>query len=216
MSSSVTDTLLAQFSDYHPRRYNKRHILIYGGDVVSHVYYLEEGKVKQYAISRTGDELVLNIFKPGSFFPMSHAINRSPATYFFEAETDITVRQLPAEAVVEFVRNNPEVQFDLLRRVYMGTEGLLGRLEQLMSGNAGSRLIYELILEANRFSTKHEDGSCVIELSEKDLGARAGLSRETVNREIHKLKAANLITIQRSTIHIPSLQALKKHLDANL
>lgn len=79
-----------------------------------------------------------------------------------------------------------------------------------MTSSAKERLVYELILECRRFGIGDKDNSSTITLSEKDLGARAGLSRETVNREIHKLKIAELIVVQRNTIHVPNVHALEK------
>lgn len=212
MNSEVSDKIQQHFSQYRSRRYKKGHILIYAGDAVEHIYQLDSGVVKQYDISYRGDEVVLNMFKSPAFFPMSHVINKTLAKYIFEAETDIEVRQAPAGECLDFLKKNPDVLYDLLSRVYAGAEGLLGRMAHLMTSNAKSRLMYELILEARRFGVPQADGSCILTLTEKDLGSRAGLSRETVNRELHKLKAEQLITISRSSIHIPDMIALEKSL----
>jgi CRP-like cAMP-binding protein len=210
MDSDITAKIEAFFASYNTRHYKKGHILIYTGDEVPYVYHLLAGNVKQYAISYRGDEAVLNIFKPPAFFPMSHVINKTSAKYIFEAETDIAVRQAPADMVIDFLQHNADVLYDLLRRVYAGSEGLLGRMERLMTSTAKERMAYELVLECRRFGISDKDSSCTIVLSEKNLGARAGLSRETVNREIHKLKVAELIVVQRNTIHVPNVHALEK------
>lgn len=216
MANDVSAKIEAFFADYNTRHYKKGHILIYTGDDVPYVYHLLAGNVKQYAISYRGDEAVLNIFKPPAYFPMAHVINNTPAKYIFEADTDIEVRQAPGPAVVEFLHENPDVVYDLLSRVYMGSEGLLGRMERLMTSSAKERLTYELILECRRFGTTDKAGGVSVSVSEKDLGARAGLSRETVNREIHKLKAEGLIAVRRSTIHIPDMHALEKTIGENI
>lgn len=143
---------------------------------------------------------------------MSLAINKVSNPYIYEAETDIEIRQAPANEVVAFIKSNPDVLFDLLARVYRGVDGLLGRMSHLMASSAKSRLIYELILEGRRFGTIQADGSCVLNINEKDLGARAGLSRETVSREMNKLKADELIDIRNKAIHIKKLEALEKKL----
>ena len=41
--------------------------------------------------------------------------------------------------------------YDGLSRLYTGMEGLLGRIVQLMSGGARSRLLYELAVKCRRF-----------------------------------------------------------------
>ncbi len=211
-SADVSKKVEEFFSRHHPRSFSKGQVLLLGGDKVEHVYYLLSGRVKQYDITYRGEEIILNLFKPGTFFPMSLAINGGTTQHIFEADTDIEIYQVPTQEAVDFIRNNADVMFDLLSRVYKGTDGILGRMVYLMSGSARSRLLYELITEAQRFSSKNVDGSYRLDISEKDLGARAGLSRETVSREINKLKKLKIIDIDNKGILIPHLDALQKKL----
>src|SRR5690606_27766063 len=135
-----------------------------------------------------GEEIVLNLFKPGAFFPMSHALNGGVSPYIFEAAEDVELKMCPSDQVVTFVREHPDILLDLLSRVYRGTDALLGRIVQLVDGSARTRLLYELIIAAKRFGITEDEEAYVLDISEKDLAARAGLSRETVSREIGKLK----------------------------
>jgi len=216
MTEDVSTKIDSFFSDYRLRKYAKGQVLILNGDDAIFVYQLVSGKVKEYEVTYRGDEIILNVFKPPAFFPMSLAINKTVNQYIYEAESAIEVRQAPAEAVVEFIKANPDVLFDLLSRVYRGIDGLLGRIVHLMSGSAQSRLLYELVLEYRRFGTTSEDGSCQIKLNESDLAARAGLSRETVSREMKKLNQVGLLEITRSTIVIPNLARLENKLVGEL
>src|SRR5688572_19301178 len=121
MNPVVAEKIENFFSGYPRRHYRKGQILIHAHDEPTHVFHLLEGKVKQYDISYRGDEVVLNQFKPPAFFPMAHAINRTPNVYFYEAETDVELQQAPSNDAVNFVKNNPDVLYDLLSRVYRGT-----------------------------------------------------------------------------------------------
>ncbi|HSX32616.1 MAG TPA: Crp/Fnr family transcriptional regulator, partial [Candidatus Saccharimonadales bacterium] len=151
-----------------------------------------------------------------AFFPMSLAINQTPNPYVYEAETDTELHQVPASEAVAFLKNNPDVLFDLLSRLYKGVDGMLGRIVHLMAGSAKSRLLYELLIESRRFGSRQPDGSCRLAIKEAELAARAGLSRETVSREIQKLVADDLITISRSGILVRDIGALEKKLGTEL
>lgn len=212
MTPSVTDKVENFFSQYRLRRFSKGQILILNGDQTDYIYQLIKGKVKQYDVTYRGDEIILNVFKPPAFFPMSLAINDTKNPYIYEAETDIELRQAPIDKTVLFIKSNPDVLYDLLSRVYKGVDGLLGRMTYLMASSAKSRLIYELIIEARRFGKMNNHGGCIITISEKDLGARAGLSRETVSREFSKLNNENLISSHGSEITLKSISALEKKL----
>ena len=207
MTTAVQEKIVGFFSAYPLKHGDAGQTLISPHEEPAGIFFLLEGRVKQYDISARGDEVVLNVFKPPAFFPMSYAINRSPNVYFYQAETPVDFRQAPHDAVVKFVKDNPDVLFDLLGRVYQGLDGILGRLAHLMGGSARSRVLYELLIESRRFGTPRGKGVAIY-LNESDLAARAGLARETVSREIHKLKDEGLISIIKNEIWINDIDRL--------
>lgn len=209
MPQTVSAKIEDFFAAYRTRTYPKGQILMLNGEDTGSVYHLLEGQVKVYDVTYRGDEVILNIFKPPAFFPMSIAINQTANPYVYEAETDVVIRQAPAEAAVMFIKDNPDVMYDLLKRLYSGVDGLLQRMSLLMGGSAKSRLLYELILEARRFGESSDDGTSLLAVSEKTLGARAGLSRETVSREVQKLKRDDLIEVRANGILVKDMQALE-------
>ena len=191
------------------RKFKEGQILVHAGDDPECIFNLVSGKIKQYDLTYRGDEVVLNLFKPPAFFPMSFAINKTHNEYFFEADSDVELRKAPFDEVIEFIQANPDVLYDLLGRVYRGSDGLLRRMAHLMSSTAKSRVLYELIIECRRFGKETEHGYG-IDLNESDIGARAGLSRETVNREMSKLKVEGLIDISHKQIIVPSLEKIEQ------
>lgn len=195
------------FARYPKKVFAEKQILIHANHDPETIFYLVSGTVSQYDISYRGDEVVVNMFKPGAFFPMIWAITKKPNQYFFGAATDIEVRVAPCQEVLTFLQDNPDVTYDLLARLYIGVDGLLGRMSHLMAGSARSRLLYELVITAKRFGTMHPDGSCSIAITESDLAARAGLSRETVSRELQKMVHAGMLTTSRAGITIADLTA---------
>jgi CRP-like cAMP-binding protein len=210
MDETLLEKIDVFFSKYKYQKYKKGEILIRAEDSPQGVFYLKAGNVKQYTISRKGDELAINIFKPSSFFPMSWAINETANVYFFEAMTDAEVYLAPKEETVKFIQNNPDVLFDLMKRVYKGVDGILTRMTYLMGGNAYGRLITELLIYAKRFGKGKNEVE--ITISEKDLAAQSGMTRETVSREMKILKDKGIITLTNSKLTIKSLQKLEYEL----
>lgn len=200
------------FSQYRLRHYAKGQVLILNGDETDYVYHLVKGRVKEYDVTYRGDEIILNVFQPPAFFPMSLAINKAPNPYIYEAETGIDIRQAPADEAVQFIKNNPDVMFDLLKRLYRGTDGLLARMTHLMAGSAKARLMFEILLACRRHGVAKADGSCTISLNESDLAARAGLSRETVSREMHKLHTEKFLKLAGGKITIHNIRAFENKL----
>ncbi len=216
MNRSAPDTVAAFFAAYPLRTFSKRQLVIDAQETPTHIYYIIEGRVSQYDITPAGNEVVINIFKPGAFFPMSSAIHSAPSMYFFEASDHLTARQAPAADVIAFLKDNPDVLFDLLSRVYRGMDGVLRRMAHLMGSNAQSRLTFEVLNAAYRFGEQQTDGSIRIPLKEGDLGRHAGLTRETVSRCLRKLKAAGLVEVGSSGIRIKNVPELEVTLGTSL
>ena len=199
------------FSQYKLQKYRKGDILVRADDDPPGIFYLKEGVVKRYSISQNGEELVLNIFRPISFFPMSWAINGTSSPHYYEAMTAVEVWRAPKDDVDKFVRANPDVMYDLLSRIYRGLEGYMMRIEYLMAGNAQARLLTELLIYAKRFGEKQSDKTIIkLKLTEKDLASQTGIARETVSREIQKLKQLGLIAFKNNQVTIEDMKGMEQ------
>ena len=216
MTSDVAQKINDFFASYRLQYFKKRHILIYAGNEPPGIFYLISGQVREYDISDSGDEIVVNIFKPPAFFPMSWAINKTPNQYFFETTSPVSLKQAPADEALAFLKTNLDVVFDLLSRLYSGTDGILRRMAHLMGGSAYSRVLFELIIECRRFGKRQLSGTYIIDLHERELADRMGLSRESVSREIAKIKKLGLIEVSRKGLLIKNLTKLDKELGGGL
>ena len=205
----ITQRTTDFFTQYPIRTFDKRQLLIQAESEIEHVFYMVEGRVSQYDITPSGNEVAVNVFKPGAFFPMSSAINNTPNHYFFEASVKTVVHAVPVADAVQFLKDNPDILFDLLARVYRGVDGILRRMAHLMGGDAKTRLLFELLNAAYRFGEPQKDGSVIVALKEGDLARHSGLARETVNRNIQALKAAGLLTITHNGITVNDLEKLE-------
>lgn len=217
MNKHILDKLNAHFSNGETRHHPKGKILTFANQEPECITFLLDGIVEQYDITPEGNKITVNIFKPPAFFPMSWAINKTPNTYFFAALTDLTVKQADTESTVKFLQNNPDVTFDLLCRVYKGTDALLKRLVLAASGIASSRLIFELLIEAYRFGkdVTTDQNQKIVKVRQSNLAARSGLARETVSRELHKLENEQLITRTKEGILL-NIDQLEKRLELTI
>lgn len=204
------------FAAYPKIEFAKGQIVVHAGEEPEGVLYLVEGRVNQYDIAANGNEVVVNVFKPPAFFPMSWAINRTPNQYFLKAATRVVAHRAPADEAVAFLRREPEVAFDLLSRVYRGTDGLLRRMAHIMGGDARSRLIFEIVTAAYRFSQDDPDDAWRIPLREGELATQTGLTRETVNRVIRDLKAEGLVQVTAAKLVVPDIARLQDELGTEL
>jgi len=214
MKTSVHIATESFFSRYPKKHLKKGVVLLFPDEEIKNVHYIINGKIRQYAIDNRGNENVVNVFQSPAFFPVMSALHPLMHNrYFFEAATDVDLFVAPASDTVTLLRSQPYVMLDLLTRLYSGVEGMQRRMLLLMSGSAKDRTIFELVIESRRFGTQRDDGSFLIHISEGELARRAGLTRETTNRELSKLKQRGLIAITNQTITIKNVPTLERLLD---
>jgi CRP-like cAMP-binding protein len=215
MNQLILDKLNEYFNEQKVLEYRKGQIITHAHEEPDGVSFLVEGIVEQYDITPEGNRITVNIFKPTAFFPMSWAINNTPNGYFYAALSDVTLRRADANKTVAFLQANPDIMFDLLSRVYKGTDALLQRLVVTASGIAANRLVFELLIEAYRFGEEIDDSKWLITTKQFTLAARSGLARETVSRELHKLEKENLISLKKHGTEL-DIKKLEKRLEITI
>jgi len=81
-NSEIEAKVAACFTKYPQRTCPKGQILVFADESPDHIFYIVKGRVRKYDITYRGDEVIVNIFKQPSFFPMSWAVNRTQNNYF--------------------------------------------------------------------------------------------------------------------------------------
>jgi CRP/FNR family transcriptional regulator, cyclic AMP receptor protein len=192
--------------------YKKEQIIIEPGVEPAGVFYLKAGYVRLFLISKDGKELTFNIYKPGMFFPMIWAITDSPNIYFLECLTDVEVLKAPKEKVAEFLKENPEVLFDLTKRILSGLEGMTKLMDVLLSKNAYNQVCAVILMLARRFSSNLMDHQLTIDvpLTHRLIGTLAGLSREATSRELEKLEKEKIIDQSDHKIVVKDVKKLEE------
>jgi len=176
-----------------------------------YVYYIEKGFVRVYSISDRGTEQTVNIYGPGTFFPMVVALNDLPNYLNYEAFHNLAVRRAPKEEAVNFINNNLEVLLVLARRLGMCLFRVTIILEIQRSKTAYEKVVKLILMLAKNFGTKHDDGKITIRIpfTHRDLANLLGLTRETVSRAMEQIVREKCIVRKEKLIKIVSLPQLR-------
>lgn len=213
MKKSLQNNLHSFFTQYQILTFKKGAIIIRAEDKPPGVFYVKTGYIKLYFLIAEGREIILNIFKPESFFPMTWALADIPNSYYFQSMTEVTVYRAPKEKVVEFITKNPEVLLDLTTRILVGLGGLLTDIGYFFSGNAYRRVLAAITLSAKRFGQKNKKGVVItLPLTHQDIANLSGLTRETVSVEMAKLGKKKITSYENHCLVISDLEGLEKEL----
>jgi CRP/FNR family transcriptional regulator len=213
MNTDIITTLETFFSKYPSKTFKKGDVIISADEQPAGIYYVREGIIRRYYLSEEGTEVTLNLYKPHSFLPMSWVVSDIPNKHWYEALTPVKTWCAPNDAVKVFIKNEPEVVYDLLRRMYIGMDGLWDHMESLSAGNATTKLISTIVVLAKRFGKTTPEGLEIsIPLSESELASLAGMSRETASRELKKIKKDHPVLFHKGILTIQNIQSLEKSL----
>lgn len=207
---SQLDQFFAQSSKLYS--FQKEHILISPADEkISYIYYLKSGYVKQTFTNREGNEMLLNIYKPASYFPMMLYMANMDNKYTFAAMTNIEVYKSEPNELFNFIKSNTELLLDLSKRYAKGLNGLLLKIETLMFTDAYHRLALLLIYLAGEYGRKAENGTVInLYFTHEDLASWLGIQRETVSKQFEILEGRGIIEYLDKLIFIKDLRKLTK------
>jgi CRP/FNR family transcriptional regulator, cyclic AMP receptor protein len=180
------------------RNYPKQAIIINEGDESDSLYLILSGRVKVYLADEHGKELILAIKGPGQYFgemvldeqPRSASVmTLEPAQFACLSRADFRAFLLShAEVSLQLIQN--------LIRLARGMNRSVRNLAMLDVYGRVARILLELAVERN--------GKLVIpeKLTQKDIAARVGASREMINRILRDLTIGGYVTMEDGRITI--------------
>jgi CRP/FNR family transcriptional regulator len=212
MNKQIGSVLNKYFSKYKLITIDKNSTIIFSSDDPTGVYYLRKGYIKMNTITPDGNELTLNIYKPGTFFPMFWAIGDVPNQYSFQAMTQVSLNKAPKNEFIEFLQSNPVVLFDLTQRILRGTDGLITNIRHFLVGNSNHRVASTILMAAKRFGKKTNNGKVIISLSltHQDIADLAGMTRETTSLAIERLSKLKILKQVRRKFVIEDMEKLSE------
>lgn len=205
-----TNLLAGFFKDRKCLSYKKHEIILRADAPLPGVFYLQEGYVRCFSISKEGEELTLIVFKPGDFFPIQSILDTLDANTF-EAMTPVQLFRVPKEEFLSFLKQNPDFLFTSLREIVTRLGGFVARMEHLVFGNAYERVASILFILAERFGQKQEKTIMIpMPISHRGIASFVGMTRETVSVEMKKLEKKGLIQSKGRFIYIKDMEQLQK------
>lgn len=195
-TKKLDEQFFAKFNS--PLYYKKEEIILRPGENPSGIYYIKKGYVRLYSVSKSGQEITFNIYRPKTYLFMMRAITNTPNNYFFETITEVEILKAPVEESIEFIKSEPDLLYALTKRIFSGLEGMIDVIQALLGGNARSKIATVILMLTKRFGIKRKNGDVMIQipLTHRLLASLAGLTRETTSLELAILQGKKIIQIE--------------------
>jgi CRP/FNR family transcriptional regulator len=195
-------------------KYKKGEFIIRPGESPPGVFYVYQGLVKAYDITKYGEENMLIIRKEHELFPLIWAVTGQERSIIYEAIAPTTTWQVSREKFVEHMGSHSAALAPLLDMTIEMYRVHSERIQNLEYRSVRERIISFLLTMSRRFGRTDEKESVTIAvpLRHQDIASSINASRETVSRELAAMERKGLIKSEQSQITLLDLDGLRGHL----
>jgi CRP-like cAMP-binding protein len=190
------------------RRYPAQSILFYECDPSHEVLVVRSGEIK-VAITIGVREVLLDVIGSGDVVGELSALDEGPRSATATALTASEVIAIPTDAFVAFLTDHPVVALGLMRAIVGRLRDASRRQVEYGALDAIGRVCRRLIEMMERYGVADGEGVVIAgPLSQSDIAAWAGLSREAVVKALHALRALGWLTTSNRSITVLDVDAV--------
>ncbi len=192
------------------RRFRRGEVIFHLGDPGDALFVLLTGDVKISLPSDTGDEAILATLGPGAVFGELALLDGAPRSATATAMSPIEAVVLPRDRFRELIATEAAVRDALLASIAGELRRLTTHVEELHFLDMTGRLAARLVRLAGEGGTETADGAIRLRanLTQGDLAAMVGCTRQSVNKLLGQFTDDGLIRQDRDGIVVTDLQGL--------
>src|SRR5580658_7300941 len=175
--------------------FRKGDFIIRPGEAPPGVFYIYQGLVKAYDITKYDDENLLIIRKEEELFPLIWGITGQERHVIYQALAPTTTWRISREDFLKAIEKRPEALAPLLDMTLEMYRLHSERILNLEYRSVRERIISFLLTMSHRFG-KPDNGGLLIDvpLRHQDIASSVNASRETTSRELSALERKGLIS----------------------
>lgn len=194
--------------------YHKGDYIIRPGEVPSGIFYIYEGLVKAFNMTKYNEENLLIIRKQDEFFPLIWAVTGQERKVIYQALAPTTVLKISRATFLDHIEKKPDALAPLLDMALEMYRLHSERIFNLEYRTVRERLLSFLLTMAERFGQESTDGVLIMApLRHQDIASSINATRETTSRELSALERKGLLTNKQSLIVLKDVDAIKRYLE---
>jgi CRP-like cAMP-binding protein len=207
----LDDEHLAGLADrLRSRHYARGQIIFAEGDPGASLCIVANGKIDAVASSPDGREIVLNSFGAGEVFGELALLTGAPRSADAVAREPSHLFLLPRDDFLAFLEAHPRAAIRLLTIVSRKLQHTTQQVQAVSFLDVPARLARVLLELAE--AAPPDDGTPSCHISQSQLAARIGATRESVNKWLAHFSDQGLIARERGRVTILRQQALRQRI----
>lgn len=206
-----TAELIEVFRHYGVKHtYKKGDYIIRPDEVPTGVFYIYDGLVKAYDITKFGEENLLVIKRSHEIFPLIWALTGTERTIIYQALAPTTVWEITPAVFAQHILNSPTAIGPLLDMTIDMYRFHSDRILNLEYRSVRERIVSFLLTMGQRFGEESDNGLVIaIPLRHQDIASSVNASRETTSRELAALERKGLVITRQASITLVDPEQLR-------
>lgn len=190
------------------RRHDTGELIVVEGEAGEDFYLIESGRVALRITTPDGDVNTLSILVAGQAFGEMALVGNRPRTATAVALEPVTTQSMSRQAFAMLRQQHPAVNELLIDILASRVDRLSRQIAEASYLPVDVRLARRLLTLA---AVYHEGpGQAVLPITQQDLAGLVGATRPTINVELNRLAANNLVRLRRGLITILDARGLRE------
>lgn len=187
----------------------KSEIIFHRGDPCTGIHLMLHGTAKLVMTSAVGKEKIVELLSDGQSFGLESLLAGQPYRLTAQALSDCTVLHIAGAAVVGELEQTPGLVRNLLSRMVEHSQRLIDDVETYSLCSGKQRIVGFLLQAQGDMRVDGDSAAYPLPAHKGVIASRLNLTQEHFSRLLHEMQALDLIVVEGSTIHIPSLERLR-------
>lgn len=178
------------------QRLAARQVLFLKGDTSDGLYAIRRGLIRIGTVDDLGQQMTMNMLGGGDVFGEIALLDGRFRTADAVAIEDTEMFFLPRRDFLHLLAGEPAIALQVIELLCGRLRDLIERMEETTFLPAETRLARRILMLAADYGME-------VHVSQEELASLAGVTRETVNRQLQQWKRAGLLLLGRGrlTIH---------------
>lgn len=184
-----------------PRQYRRHEIIFHQDDPGDSLHIVQVGQVRIVLLSPQGNEITLALFYPGDFFGELSLLDGCPRSATAVAAVPTTTFTLTRPAFLRVLAHTPQ----MAQQVILTLSARLRHTDVLLGDAVFLDVAARLAKRLGELARAQAEGTTpptpwMVRVTQAELAAMVGATRESVNKELRALETQGLIRVGRGRI----------------
>lgn len=186
-----------------PHHLAAREVLFLKGDPSDGLYAIRRGLIRIGTTDDLGQQMTMNVLGGGDVFGEIALLDGRSRTADAVAMEDTEMFFLPRRDLLNLLKSEPSIALQLVELLCARLRDVIERMEETTFLPAETRLARRILMLAIDYGAE-------VHASQEELAALAGVTRETVNRQLQSWKRSGVLSLGRGRLMIHDLDDLRR------